>query len=138
MTTLALPLRWQAPPALRRSAAHKLALAFVWMAVASGAVVFSEPAPVDVLTMGLIVLLPLIGLVAISRALLGLLAMMLVAAASAFLAATFADDIGLATTHTAVSLYLYLASFVFAAFVAKSPEKHVQLILGAYTWAAMA
>ena len=87
MTTLALPLRWQTPLPLRRSATHKLALAFVWMAVASGAVVFSEPAPVDVLTMGLIVLLPLIGLVVISRALLGLLAMMLVAAASAFLAA---------------------------------------------------
>ena len=61
-------------PPSRRSAAHKLALALVWMAVASGAVVFSEPAPVDVLTMGLIVLLPVIGLVAMSRALLGLLA----------------------------------------------------------------
>jgi O-antigen ligase len=138
MTTLALSLRWQTPLPFRRSAAHKLALAFVWMAVASGAVVFSEPAPVDALTMGLIVLLPLIGLVVISRALLGLLAMMLVAAASAFLAATFADDIGLATTHTAVSLYLYVATFVLAAFVAKRPEAHVRLILGAYTWAAVA
>jgi O-antigen ligase len=138
MTTLALPLRSQAPLAVRRSATHKLALALVWMAVASGAVVFSEPAPIDVLTMGLAVLLPLIGLVAISPTLLGLLAMMLVAAASAFLAATFAGDIGLATTHTAVSLYLFLATFVFAAFVAKRPEAHVRLILGAYTWAAAA
>lgn len=138
MTTLAIPLRSQTQLSIRRSGTHKLALALVWMTVASGAVVFSEPAPIDVLTMGLVALLPLIGLVAISPTLLGLLAMMLVAAASAFLAATFAGDIGLATTHTAVSLYLYLATFVFAAFVAKRPEAHVRLILGAYTWAAMA
>ena len=75
MTTLALPLRSAAPIAVSRSAAHKLALALVWLTVASGAVVFSEPAPVDVLTMGLIVLLPVIGLVAISPALVGLLAL---------------------------------------------------------------
>ena len=67
-----------APPgssaASSRSATHKLALALVWLTVASGAVVFTEPAPVDVLTMGLVVLLPVIGLVAISRSLIVLLA----------------------------------------------------------------
>ena len=35
-----------------RSATHKLTLVLVWLTVASGAVVFTEPAPVDVLTMG--------------------------------------------------------------------------------------
>ena len=58
MTTLALPLRPVAPIAIPRSATHKLALALVWLTVASGAVVFTEPAPFDVLTMGLVVLLP--------------------------------------------------------------------------------
>lgn len=138
MTTLALPFQPAASMAIGRSATHKLALALVWLTVASGAVVFSEPAPVDVLTMGLIVLLPVIGLVAISPALVGLLAMMLVAAAAAVLAATNADEIGLAVTHTGVSLYLYVATFVFAAFVAKRPDAHARLILNAYTWAAMA
>jgi hypothetical protein len=52
---------------LSRSATHRLALVLVWLTVASGAVVFTEPAPVDVLTVGLVVLLPVIGLVAISR-----------------------------------------------------------------------
>ena len=137
MTTLALPLRPTAPIASRRSATHKLALALVWVTVASGAVVFTEPAPFDVLTMGLVVLLPAIGLVAISPALTGLLALMLVAAAAAFLAATNAVEIGPAAIHTGVSLYLYVATFLFAAFVAKRPDAHARLILNAYTWAAV-
>mgnify|MGYP002682727202 CR=1 FL=1 len=45
-----------------KSAAHRIALAIVWLTVASGFFVFSEPAPFDALTMGLIVLLPVIGL----------------------------------------------------------------------------
>ncbi len=109
----------------------------MWLTVASGAVVFTEPAPVDVLTMGLVVLLPVIGLVAISRG-------------PARAAGADAGGGGrglpggdqspstsaLAVTHTAVSLYLYVATFVFAAFVAKRPEAHARLILNAYTWAA--
>ena len=137
MTTLAL-----APPAglpaSSRSATHKLALALVWLTVASGAVVFTEPAPIEALTMGLVVLLPVIGLVAISRALLGLLALMLAAAAAGVLAATNATDLAVAMTHTGVSLYMYIATFVFAAFVAKRPEAHTLLILNAYVWAAAA
>lgn len=124
-----------APP-LRRSATHRLALALVWLTVVAGSVVASEPAPVDVLTMGLVLLLPLIGLVAVSRALVGLLALMLVVAAGGYLAAGMAVEIGKAVTHTSVSLYLYVATFVLAAFVAKRPEAHTRLILDAYLWAA--
>jgi O-antigen ligase len=137
MTTLALSSP-AGSPALSRSATHKLALALVWLTVASGAVVFSEPAPIDVLTVGLVVLLPVIGLVAISRSLIVLLALMLIAAAAGVLAATGATDPALAMTHTGVSLYLYVATFVFAAFVAKRPEAHTRLILNAYVWAALA
>ena len=63
---------------------------------------------------------------------------MLVAAAAGVLAATNATDLALAMTHTGVSLYLYVATFVFAAFVAKRPEAHTRLILNAYVWAAVA
>ena len=125
-------------PALSRSAAHKLALALVWLTVASGAVVFTEPAPIDLLTTSLLVLLPVVGLVAISRPLMLLLALMLTAAAAAVVAAMSAGDLGLAITHTGVSLYLYLSAFLFAAFVAKRPQAHTSLILNAYVWAAVA
>ena len=137
MTTLALSSP-AGSPALSRSATHKLALVLVWLTVASGAVVFTEPAPVDVLTVGLVVLLPVIGLVAISRSLVVLLALMLTAAAAGVVAAANASDLTLAITHTGVSLYLYVATFVFAAFVAKSPDAHTRLILSAYVWAAVA
>ena len=121
-----------------RSATHKVALALVWLTIASGAVVFTEPAVVDLLTLGLVVLLPVIGLVTISRRLIALLAVMLTLTAAGVLAAINASDLPLAMTHTGVSFYLYLATFLFAAFVAKDPPAHTRLILNAYVWAAAA
>ena len=91
MTTLALAYA-PAIAAPRRSATHRLALALVWMTVASGAVVFTEPAPVDAPTIGLIVLLPVVGLTSMSQPLFVLLALMLTASAAAFVAAIGASD----------------------------------------------
>ena len=93
---------------------------------------------VDLLTLGLVVLLPVIGLVAISRRLIALLAVMLTLTAAGVLAAINASDLPLAMTDTGVSFYLYLATFLFAAFVAKDPPAHTRLILNAYVWAAAA
>lgn len=121
---------WQ-PTALQR-----LAYGLVWLSVASGAVVFSEPAPVDVLTMGLIVGLPLAGLVTPKGALWLVAAVWGVCGAGALIATGFAPDIARAATHTGISIYLYAAFFVFAAFVAQRPEQHTRLILDAYLWAA--
>ncbi|MEQ1613905.1 MAG: O-antigen ligase family protein, partial [Hyphomicrobiaceae bacterium] len=38
--------------------------------------------------------------------------------------------------HSGISVYLYLATFVFAAFVARKPVGHSRLVLHAYQWAA--
>ncbi len=114
-----------------KSAVHRIALALVWITIASSAVVFSEPAPVDALTMGLLVLLPVIGLTRQTPWLWGGLALWLVIAACGFLGAVQSPDTGLSTTHIAVSFYLYLACSLFAAFVAKAPETHTRLILNA-------
>ncbi len=119
-----------------RSLTHKISLGFVWLAIATSGIVFSEPAPVDALTMGLIVLLPVIGLVYISQTMLLYLALWLAAGAGGFVASGMANDTHDATVFTAISLYLYLASFVFGAFVAKCPEVHTRLILNAWTFAA--
>ena len=84
------------------------------------------------LTAGLIVLLPAIGLVAMSPGLVGLLALMLVAAGIGVRWPRRArPSIGPAAIHTGVSLYLYVATFLFAAFVAKRPDAHARLILNA-------
>lgn len=137
MTALALSLPDRPAGRVTRSAMHTLALGLVWLTVVAGAIVFSEPAPVDVLTLGLIVLLPLIGLVTFAPALLLMFGMMLTVAAGAVLAAGIAIDTSLAVIHTGVSLYLYVATFVLAAFVAKKPADHARLVLDAYLWAAL-
>ncbi len=77
----------------RRSLVTWLALAAVALTFAVSGIVFTEPAPVDALSIGLIVLLPLIGLVAFNRMLFAYGALWLVAGACAVLAATFSLDI---------------------------------------------
>lgn len=126
-----------APSARRRSLVAWLALAAVALTVATSGIVFSEPAPVDALSIGLIVLLPTIGLVAFNRALLAFGALWLVAGACAVLAASFTLDPQPTYTHVAVTLYLYAACVVLAAFVAHSPRAHVELIFKAWTVAAL-
>ena len=130
MANSAVSAEWR-PTVLQR-----VALVLVWLGVASGAVVFSEPAPVDVLTMGLIVGLPLLGLVSAKGPLWLVTAAWGVCGAGALVASCFALDVAKAATHTGISIYLYLAFFTFAAFVAKRPMEHTTLILNAYLWAS--
>ncbi len=122
----------------RRSVTHWLALALVAVTIVSSGFVFSEPAPVDALTIGLIVLLPVVGLVVFNPMLIAYFSLWTVAGASAVLAATLSLDLSLTLTHVGVTLYLTLASVVFAGFIAKSPSAHCELILKAWTWAAVA
>lgn len=121
---------------VRNGPLQRLALGLVWLGVASGAVVFSEPAPVDILTMGLIAGLPLVGLVWVRAPLLAVFAVWLACGAGAFIASAQSGELDRSTTHAAISIYLYLAFLVFAAFVAKRPAAHTKLILDAYLAAA--
>ncbi len=123
--------------ATRRSLVHVASLALVWLTIATSGLVFSEPAPTDALAIGLIVLLPVVGLVAISPMLVGYLALWQITAAAGFLAATMAPDIADPTNFTAVSTYLYVSSFVIAAFVARNAAAHTQLIFKAWIIAAL-
>ena len=143
MTALAIP-RIVAPRPLlprgletpgrapRRSAVHTLALGLVWLAVASGSIVFTEPAPTDALTIAAIVLLPVVGLVAFRPAHVALAAVWLVIVAGGFVAAIDASDWADATRHTAISLYLAAASVVLAGFVSLKPAAHARLLLDAH------
>lgn len=124
-------------PANQPAAIRLMALGLVWLTVASGAVVFAEPAPVDALTMGIILVLPVVGLVSMKPVLIMLLSLWLVAGASALVASTQAFEFGRAVTHSAVSIYLYFAFFILAAFVAKRPDAHTRLIMHAYVCAAI-
>ena len=118
------------------SLARRCALALVWLTIASSGVVFSEPAPVDALTLGLVVLLPVIGLTRITPSLVTMLALWLVVGATGLLAAPLASGRAKAVTQTAVPIFLYAGASVLAAFVAARPQAHARLVLDAWTWAA--
>ena len=120
----------------KKSDVHKLTLALVWLSIASSSIVFSEPAPVDILTAGLFVLLPVIGLIDARPMLVAGLAIWMPIAAFCFFGATLAFDTSVSVSHAAITLYLYGASFLFACFVAKRPLAHTRLILNGYLVAA--
>jgi len=116
---------------------HRVILGMVWATFALSSIVFTEPAPVDAMLAGLAILLPVAGLVAVTPALSSYLALWSVAGACGLLAATFSRDVAGSTVFTVVSLYLYVASFTLAGFVARAPARHSRLILSGWTAAAI-
>lgn len=122
---------------VRKSLVHHLALWLVGLTVISGAFVFAEPAPVDVLTMGLIVGLPLIGLTHFNAGLKFFFAIWMVIAGCHMASVMMSSYTGDAFIHVVVSIYLFLAAVIFAAFIARRPRQHAQLILDTYTVAAV-
>lgn len=133
------PIRPELPPGLamprqggqRRSLVHLAALFAVWSAVASGAIVFTEPAPTDLLTMGIVILLPVVGLVAFNRGVLAFAVALLLLTAFGFVGSMMASDLLHPIKHTSISLYLCAAAIVFAGFVALKPRAHAKLLLDA-------
>lgn len=126
-----------APLPRRRSVAHALSLAFVWLAVASSAIVFSEPAPVDVLVAGLLVLLPVVGLVQFTPGLLALSGGWLTLGALALLATLGADLPERALVHAAVTVFLAFTFLLFAGFVMRNAHLHASLMMHAMVTAAI-
>lgn len=120
-----------------RSVVHAGSLALVWLTFLSSGIVFAEPAPVDLMLMGLVLLLPLVGLVVFTPALAGYLVLWIAIVATGFLAAPFAADPARAASHTGVTLYLAIASFVLAGFIARNPHLHARIVLGGLVWAAV-
>lgn len=116
---------------------HLAILGLVWFAFAVSSIVFTEPAPVDLLFMGLIVLLPVAGLVTVTPMLAVFMSLWSIAAASGLLSATLSHDMVASAIFTGISFYLYLAAFVLAAFVARAPERHSALLLSGWTFAAV-
>jgi O-antigen ligase len=134
----ALPER-AAPHVARRVSpgVKRLVLLYLWVTIASGGVVYFEPAPYDALMIGAMVLLPLAGLVAFTRGLAVFLMLLCGIVAGGYIATTQAGVLGVPITHVTVTLYLALSSVVIAAFVADHPEAHVRLIFSAYLTAAL-
>lgn len=108
----------------------------VFLAIALSGVVFSEPAPVDLVMMGLIVLLPIAGLQTYAPGMMLQTLLWLGCGAGALLASGMSQEVGGSASHTGISFYLYAAFLVLAAFVANQPGRHARLILGAWVLGA--
>jgi O-Antigen ligase len=116
---------------------RRLALFYLWVTIASGAVVFREPAPYDALMIGAIILLPLVGLAPFTRSLALYLMLLCGIVAGGYITATQAGVLGVPVTHVSITLYLALSSVVMAAFVADRPIPNIRLIMSAYMVAAL-
>jgi O-antigen ligase/polysaccharide polymerase Wzy-like membrane protein len=115
----------------------RLTLFYLWITIASGAVVFSEPAPYDLLMIGAIVLLPLTGLAPLTRGIAPYLLMLTGIVAGGFIATTQAGLLDVPAKHVAITLYLAASSVVMAAFFADRPEKRIRFVMSAYMVAAV-
>lgn len=124
------------PAATRLTDVQGLALGLVWVTFASSAIVFAEPAPVDVFMLAVIAVLPLLRLVRITPSLLLVLTIWTVGAASALIAVLNASEPSKALVHTGVTLFLTVQSFIISAFIMRRPYKHTHLIMHAYCFAA--
>lgn len=116
---------------------RRLALFYLWITIATGAVVFSEPAPYDLLMVGAILILPLTGLAPLTRGLAPYLLLLTGIVAGGFIAATQAGLLDVPTKHVGITLYLAVSSVVMAAFFAERPERRIRFVMGAYMTAAL-
>jgi O-antigen ligase len=112
----------------RESFVHALSLKLVWLTMALAAIVLFEPAPIDAMLMGLMILLPAIGLAQFDKITGFYCATWLIICAGGFISAIWAIDLRQANTHIGITLYLSMASVVLAAFVRTDPLRHIRII----------
>jgi O-antigen ligase len=135
-------------PKLKRNGINQIALALVWLTMATSSLVFVEPAPVDALTLILIIGLPVAGLVAFPRgsvpiivtsAILGVMVLLSTATVTDDfkVAAPYGGDFAASAKHALISCYLILSGLILMAFVAMRPVAHSRLILGGLLFAAV-
>ncbi|MGF1649993.1 MAG: O-antigen ligase family protein [Hyphomicrobiaceae bacterium] len=126
--------------ASRQTGITWLALTLVWLAATANAVVFTEPAPVDLLSVAVIAVLPICGLASYRPPIAGAAVLLAIMMASAYVAISqvtfdyadaydFGGNFQKAIVYNAITTYLCLFAIVIAAFVALSPVRHGQLLL---------
>jgi len=109
----------------------------VFLAIMASGIVFTEPAPVDLLMLGLVLTLPLLGLQRHAPGTALQLLLWLGCGVGALIASGVSREIGDSARHTAISFYLYAAFLVLASYVTLNPERHARLILNAWVIAAL-
>ncbi|MEX1060870.1 MAG: hypothetical protein WED13_07595, partial [Methyloceanibacter sp.] len=125
------------PPRRISAGVKRLVYLYVWITVASGAIVFSEPAPYDALMVGAMLLLPVVGLTRFTSGIGLYLSLWTLVVAAGFVATAQAGILDVPARHMGITLYLALSSVVIAAFVLDRPAANVRLIMSAYVFSAL-
>lgn len=128
MLARALPLRLST---------SRLASIFVGVAVGASSIVFFEPALADVLMLGVIVALPVLGAVRFGRMSLLNLALWLCICGLGLAVAIVAATTSTAVVHQLVTLFLAVGAFVIAGFIAEDPEPRFHLVMRWYVVACL-
>ncbi len=111
--------------------------ALIWLTTVSFGFVFHEPAPADVLMIGVIGLLVVGGPIQYSSSVVRFLAIWLTISACGMLAVFLSSEPKISLIHMVVSLYLSVVAVMVAAFVNEDPLRRVQLIYSGYAVAAI-
>ena len=109
----------------------------VVMAMATSSIVFSEPAIADILMLGVIVGVPVLGVAKFGRVTMVNLCMWLAIIGLGLLGGTFAVTFKSAVMHQIVTLYLVLGAVVLAGYIAADAERRFRLVMVAYVVAAL-
>lgn len=117
--------------------ARTLAAWLVALALLASSVVFSEPAPADLLMMGVIVGVPVLGVAHFGRVAKLNLVMWLVIVALGLAGASMSTVMPVAIVHQFVTLYLAIGAFVLAGYVAADPEPRFRLVIWCYVIGCM-
>lgn len=121
----------------RGLSAQTVGLALVWLTLATSSVVFAEPAPYDALMLGLIFLLPLLGLTPMTAGLFLLLIVWLIIGASGLVASARSSVMDVSIKHTAITIYLSFSAVLIAAFIRRNPLRHSKLVMSGFMAASL-
>ncbi len=115
----------------------RVAVLLVGAAIVSSSIVFSEPAVADLLMLGAIVGLPMLGTLRIGTFTAINLVLWLAIVGLSFAAAGLSPTPDTAVKHQLITLFLVLGSVVIAGFVAGDPIPRFQLIMWCYLAACL-
>jgi len=114
-----------------------LAALAVATAIGSSTIVFSEPAPTDVMMLAVIVAIPVLGVARFGRIAVAGFGVWLAIVALGLFGTTFSATFDTAVKHQAVTFYLAAGGFVLAGYVAADPLPRMRLIFVFYVIAAV-
>lgn len=124
-------------PVLLSSGLRRLLMLFVWLTFFLNGMVIMEPAPCDVLMIGFVLLMPLLGQVRFTGLHALLAAGFMVVVAFGLIAANGHEYFSVSVKHMLITLYLGIFTVVLAGYISKDPARHLKPLWSGYMCGAV-